>query len=191
MWNYFAECFRTTSDAFTKNEDIFGKVYFPRVVVPLAIVVSNLIKFGIQFLLFLAILLYYFWQGVPLQINILVLTVPLLVIVVAGLSLGFGMIFSSLTTKYRDLTFLITFGIQLAMYATPVIYPLSEAPANYRLLILANPMTSIIEAFRYVFLGAGSFHLINLMYSFGFMMVVLILGLIIFNKTEKTFMDTV
>ncbi len=191
VWNYFAECFKSTSDSFTKNEDIFGKVYFPRVIVPMSVVLSNLVKFAIQLLLFLVIFTYYLLQGAPLVVSGWVLSVPLLIGMVAGLSLGFGMIVSSLTTKYRDLTFLIVFGIQLAMYATPVIYPLSEAPEQYRLFILANPMTAIIEAFRYVFLGAGSFSFVNLLYSFSFMVMVLLLGLLIFNRTEKTFMDTV
>ena len=191
VWNYFAECFKTTSDSFTKNEDIFGKVYFPRVIIPMSVVLSNLVKFAIQFLLFLGIFAYYLLQGVPLVVSGWVGIVPLLIGMVAGLSLGFGMIVSSLTTKYRDLSFLIVFGIQLVMYATPVIYPLSEAPEQYRLFILANPMTAIIESFRYVFLGAGSFHFVNLLYSFTFMIGVLFLGLLIFNRTEKTFMDTV
>ena len=191
VWNYFAECFKTTSDSFTKNEEIFGKVYFPRVIIPMSVVLSNLVKFAIQFLLFLGIFAYYLMQGTPLAVSGWMLLVPLLIGMVAGLSLGFGMIISSLTTKYRDLTFLIVFGIQLAMYATPVIYPLSEAPEKYRLFILANPMTAIIEAFRYVFLGAGSFNVANLLYSFAFMVAVLLVGLLIFNRTEKTFMDTV
>lgn len=191
VWNYFSECFKSTSDSFTKNEDIFGKVYFPRVIVPMSVVLSNLVKFAIQLLLFLGIFIYYLLQGAPLVVSGWVLSVPLLIGMVAGLSLGFGMVVSSLTTKYRDLTFLIVFGIQLIMYATPVIYPLSEAPEQYRLFILANPMTAIIEAFRYVFLGAGSFSFVNLLYSFSFMVVVLLLGLLIFNRTEKTFMDTV
>lgn len=190
-WNYFAECLKTTSDAFKKNEDIFGKVYFPRIIMPLSIVLSNLVKFGIQFLLFLCFWLFYFFQGSDLYIRPEVILLPVLICMVAGLGLGFGMIVSSLTTKYRDLTFLIQFGIQLAMYATPVIYPLATAPEKYRALILINPMTSIIEAFRHIFLGAGSFDIFNLSYSFISMIVVFFIGLLIFQRTERTFMDTI
>ena len=191
IWNYFSECIRATSGAFTANEDIFGKVYFPRVIVPLSTVIANLIRFGIQLALFSLILAYYVAQGVVVDPSWWVLLFPLLIALVAGLSLGFGMIVSSLTTKYRDMTFLVTFGIQLLMYATPVIYPLSEAPEKYRALILANPMSPIIEAFRYTVLGAGSFNGLSLAYSAGFTVVVLILGLLVFNRTEKTFMDVV
>ncbi|MGB3585403.1 MAG: ABC transporter permease [Tunicatimonas sp.] len=190
-WNYFAECLKTTSDAFKKNEDIFGKVYFPRIIMPLAIVSANLVKFGIQFLLFLGFWLFFFLKGTDLYIRPEVLVLPILILMIAGLGLGFGMLISSLTTKYRDLNFLIQFGIQLAMYATPVIYPLETAPEAYRTLILANPMTAIIEAFRHIFLGAGSFSLINLSYSLASMLLILFLGLIVFQRTEKTFMDTV
>lgn len=148
VWNYFAECFKTTSDSFTKNEEIFGKVYFPRVIIPMSVVLSNLVKFVIQFLLFLGIFAYYLLQGTPLVVSGWVLLVPLLIAMVAGLSLGFGMIISSLTTKYRDLSFLIVFGIQLAMYATPVIYPLSEAPEKYRLFLPSySPQLNLIERF--------------------------------------------
>ena len=190
-WNYFAECLRTTSDAFKKNEDIFGKVYFPRIIMPLSIVIANLVKFGIQFLLFLAFWLYFLASGTDLYVRPEILLLPLLILMIAGLGLGFGMLISSLTTKYRDLSFLIQFGIQLAMYATPVIYSLDTAPEQYRSLILANPMTAIIEAFRYVFLGVGSFDVANLSYSLVSMFVVLFAGLLIFQRTEKTFMDTV
>jgi len=191
IWNYFADCVRKTSDSFKKNENIFGKVYFPRVIVPLSTVLSNLIKFIIQFGLFLVFLFYYSFIIDLKSIGIEILLLPFLIFIVAGLSLGLGMITSSLTTKYRDLSFLISFGIQLAMYATPVIYPLSEAPEKYRLFILANPMSSIIETFRYIFLGKGSFDIFSLLYSLCFTVIILFFGLVIFNKTEKTFMDTV
>jgi len=191
LWNYFADCIRKTSDTFKKNENIFGKVYFPRVIVPLSIIFSNLIKFLIQFLLFICIIIYFFYNGVSVNINYSILLLPVLIFITAILSLGCGMILSSLTTKYRDLNFLIGFGIQLAMYATPVIYPLSEAPLKYRVFILANPMSATIETFRYIFLGAGSFNIMNLSYSLFFSIVIFFLGLIIFNRTEKTFMDTV
>jgi lipopolysaccharide transport system permease protein len=191
LWNYFADCLKTTSDTFRKNANLFGKVYFPRAISPLSVTVSNLIKLGIQFLLFLAIYTYYIWAGFPSAFNIYLLAAPALIVITGFLSLGLGMIISSLTTKYRDLSFLIVFGIQLAMYASPVIYPLSEAPEKYHAYILANPMSAIIEAFRYMFLGAGSFNWIHLSYSFSFTIVIVLIGLVIFNKTEKTFMDTV
>ncbi len=191
LWNYFADCLKTTSDTFKRNANLFGKVYFPRAVAPLSIVVSNLIKLGIQFLLFLAIYAYFIWQGFAPGFHLTLLAAPVLIFITALLSLGLGMIISSLTTKYRDLSFLIVFGVQLAMYASPVIYPLSEAPEKYHIYILANPMSSIIEAFRYMFLGAGSFNLIHLAYSTAFTLVVFLVGLAIFNRTERKFMDTV
>ena len=190
-WNYFAECLKTTSDAFKKNEDIFGKVYFPRIIMPMSIVLANLVKFGIQFLLFFCCWLFFFFRDATLRIQTEVLLLPVLILMIAGLGLGFGMLISSLTTKYRDLSFLIQFGVQLAMYATPVIYPLDTAPEHYRTLILANPMTAIIEAFRYTFLGAGSWNLTHLSYSLICMFAILFVGLLVFQRTEKTFMDTV
>ncbi|MGB5944430.1 MAG: ABC transporter permease [Leeuwenhoekiella sp.] len=190
VWNFFAECIRTTANSFKQNENIFGKVYFPRVIVPLSTILSNGMKFGIQFLLFLAILVYFSFQ-IDISINSTLLFLPLLILMTGGLSLGIGMVISSLTTKYRDLTFLIAFGIQLAMYATPVIYPLDEAPEEYRIFILANPMSSIIETFRHIFLGTGTLDFGALLYSFLFTILVLFFGLMVFNKTEKTFMDTV
>jgi len=191
VWNYFADCIRATSDSFKKNENIFGKVYFPRIIVPMATVLSNLLKFGIQFLLFLGFLFYYSFQVNLPSLDVSLLLFPILLIIVAGLSLGLGMLVSSLTTKYRDLTFLISFGIQLAMYATPVIYPLSAAPEKYRVFILANPMSAIIESFRTIFLGTGELEFFSIFYSFTFAIILLVLGLLVFNKTEKTFMDTV
>tara|TARA_B100000929_G_scaffold221579_1_gene177995 strand:+ start:485 stop:1339 length:855 start_codon:yes stop_codon:yes gene_type:complete len=191
VWNYFSDCVRTTSDAFKKNQNIFGKVYFPRVIVPLSTVLSNLVKFGVQFFLFLGFLFYYSFQLELPSLGFSLLLFPLLVLIAAGLSLGFGMIISSLTTKYRDFTFLVSFGIQLAMYATPVIYPLSEAPEKYKILILANPMSSLIETFRTIFLGTGDLNFLNILYSLSFAMILLVFGLLVFNKTEKTFMDTV
>jgi len=191
VWNYFADCVRATSDAFKKNQNIFGKVYFPRIIVPMSTVFSNLIKFGIQFLLFLGFLFYYSFKIDLPVLGFNLLLFPFLILIAAGLSLGFGMLISSLTTKYRDLTFLISFGIQLAMYATPVIYPLSEAPEKYRWLILANPMSSLIETFRTIFLDTGELNILNIFYSFLFAIVLLFFGLLVFNKTEKTFMDTV
>jgi len=191
LWNYFADCFKTTSDTFISNSHIFGKVYFPRLAVPLSVVISNMLKLGIQFLLFLAIYGYFAFNGADIKPNAHALLLPLLILIMALLGLGFGMVFSSLTTKYRDLRFLLQFGIQLLMYGTPVIYPLSEIPEKYRLLILANPISAVIETFKYGFLGTGSFDWAHLSYSIGFAIVVFIGGVILFNRIERTFMDTV
>jgi lipopolysaccharide transport system permease protein len=190
-WGYFADCLTRTSSTFVSNANIFGKVYFPRLVSPLSNVISLLMKFGIQILLFVCFLLYFKFSGADINPGMSILLVPYLLILMAGLGLGFGIIVSSLTTKYRDLSFLVGFGVQLLMYATPVIYPLSAAPEKYRWIILANPMSSIVETFRYAFLGAGTLNTGNLIYSSVFMVVVLAIGILIFNRVEKTFMDTV
>ena len=193
-WNYFADCLTKTSTVFRDNAHIFGKVYFPRLIMPLSIVVSNLVRFGVQMLLFFVMIGYYLVQsemGSLFHPNIYVLLFPVLVLMMALLGLGLGLIITALTTKYRDLAFLITFGVQLMMYATTVIYPLSAAPAKYRWLIELNPMTGIIEAFRYGFLGQGVFSVDSFGYSVIFTLVSLLFGVLIFNKTEKTFVDTV
>lgn len=190
-WNYFADCLTKTSTVFRDNANIFGKVYFPRLIMPLSIVVSNLVRFGVQMLLFFMMIGYYAYTGANFHLNAYVLLFPILVLMMALLGLGLGLIITALTTKYRDLAFLITFGVQLMMYATTVIYPLSAAPAAYKWVIELNPMTGIIEAFRYGFLGEGSLTLQTLGYSVIFTLVSLVLGVIIFNKTEKTFVDTV
>jgi lipopolysaccharide transport system permease protein len=193
-WNYFADCLTKTSTVFRDNANIFGKVYFPRLIMPLSIVVSNLVRFGVQMLLFFVMIGYYLLQdemGSLFQPNIYILLFPVLVLLMALLGLGLGLIITALTTKYRDLAFLITFGVQLMMYATTVIYPLSAAPAKYKWLIELNPMTGIIEAFRFGFLGQGEFTINIFGYSVIFTFVSLILGVLIFNKTEKTFVDTV
>lgn len=190
-WNYFADCLTKTSTVFRDNANIFGKVYFPRLIMPLSIVVSNLVRFGVQMLLFFMMLGYYAFTGAAFAPNAYILLFPILVLQMALLGLGLGLVITALTTKYRDLAFLITFGVQLMMYATTVIYPLSAAPAKYKWLIELNPMTGIIEAFRYGFLGQGEFTLITFGYSVVFTFTSLILGVIIFNKTEKTFVDTV
>ncbi len=191
-WNYFSESFKNTADTFKKNENIFGKVYFPRVIMPLSIVISGLLKFLIQMLLFIGFIVYYWSQGVMLTPHWeLIWLLPFLLMLMGFLGLGFGMIISSLTTKYRDLTFLIQFGIQLLMYAAPVIYPISTIPDKYKWIIMANPVTSIIETFRYIFLGEGLFSWNGLLYSTGLMIVLMFFALIIFNRTEKNFMDTV
>ena len=193
-WNYFADCLTKTSTVFRDNANIFGKVYFPRLIMPLSIVVSNLVRFGVQMLLFFVMIGYYLFLneiGSSFQPNSYILLFPVLVLLMALLGLGLGLIITALTTKYRDLAFLITFGVQLMMYATTVIYPLSASPAKYKWLIELNPMTGIIEAFRFGFLGQGEFTINTFGYSVVFTLISLVLGVIIFNKTEKTFVDTV
>ena len=193
IWNYFAETLSATSNTFVTNASIFGKVYFPRLVLPLSKVISGLIKFAIQFLLFAITWVYFFIKGTAITPDIsgiLVIT-PVVLIIMGGLGLGLGLILSALTTKYRDLGFLISFGIQLGMYATPVIYPLSSITSKYKWVIVANPMSPLIEAFRKVYLGAGELRISALLYSGGSMIIVLLIGVIIFNRVEKTFMDTV
>ena len=192
LWNYFADCLTRNSRVFIDNQHVFGKVYFPRLVVPLSVTISNLVRFLIQFAIFLVIYAwYYFSEGSVVKPNIHILLLPLLVLMAAGLSLGFGIIFSSLTTKYRDLTFLLTFAVQLWMYASPVIYPLNTIPANKQWILVLNPMTSVIETFKYGAIGQGVFSWWHLGYSLLFMVVLLFLGVMIFNKVEKGFMDTV
>lgn len=191
-WFYFADCLNQTSSTFTVNQSMFGKVYFPRLVVPIATVISNLLRFGIQFCLFLAIYFYFFLRGADVHPNWYVLLTPLLVLMLAGLGLGFGILVSSMTTKYRDLTILFTFIVQLWMYGTPIVYPLSMVPeGNLRMFIMANPMTSIIETFKFATLGQGCFSWLALAYSFVFMCVLLVLGIVVFNKVQRSFMDTV
>ncbi len=190
-WNYFADCLTKTSTVFRDNANIFGKVYFPRLIMPLSIVASNLVRFGVQMILFFMMVAYYYFTGADFHMNIFVLLFPVLVLMMALLGLGLGLIITALTTKYRDLAFLISFGVQLMMYATTVIYPLSAAPAKYKWLIELNPMTGIIEAFRYGFLGEGVMTMSTLGYSVIVTLVSLVLGVVIFNKTEKTFVDTV
>jgi lipopolysaccharide transport system permease protein len=191
LWNYFAECLTKTSDTFSANANIFGKVYFPRLIVPLSVVVSNLIRLAIQFLLFIGFWLYFYVKGSPIQVNSTALLLPLLLLLMAGHGLAFGIIISSLTTKYRDLRFLVQFGVQLLMYASPVVYPLSNVPEQYKWILLLNPMTSIIETFKYGFLGAGVFEPMHLVINLVAMIVVLAVSVLIFNKVEKGFMDTV
>jgi lipopolysaccharide transport system permease protein len=192
LWNYFSECFTKASTVFTTNANIFGKVYFPRLIMPLTIVVSNLIKFAIQFLLFLMFYGYFLLNGnKSIEPNTFILLTPLLILLMAGISLGAGMIFSALTTKYKDLTFLLTFGIQLLMYATPVIYPLASIPDQYKTYVLLNPLTAIIETFRYGYLGTGTFSWSALGYSSVSMILLILTGITIFNKVERSFMDTV
>jgi len=192
LWNYFSFCLTATSNTFVGNAAIFGKVYFPRLVMPLSIVISNLIKLGIQFGLVIAAMIYYHFYGFPIQPTVNWLWLPFIVLLMAGISLGLGIIISSLTTKYRDLSYLLTFAVQLAMYATPVAYPLSFLKEkSYVWLIAWNPLTSVMESFRYCLYGSGTVDVQSILYSFGFMIVSLIGGVLLFNKVESTFMDTV
>ncbi|MDR1763028.1 MAG: ABC transporter permease [Dysgonamonadaceae bacterium] len=191
IWNYFQTCILKTSSTFRDNEGIFGKVYFPRLVMPLSTVTSSLYVFGIQLLLFAVVYIYYVITGLHIAPNIYILLLPVLVLMVAGLSLGFGIITSSLTTKYRDLSLLFTFIVQLWMYATPIIYPMSMMSANKQMIAALNPLSPVVEAFRYALLGTGTFNWWYLGYSFAFMCVVLGVGMVIFNKVQRSFMDTV
>lgn len=191
IWTYFANSLVKTSDTFIQNTNLFGKVYFPRLTVPLGILISNIITFSIQFLLFLFFILYFIARGSAVRPNLYVLLLPLLILIMAGLGLGLGIIISSLTTKYRDLRFLVQFGVQLLMFATPVIYPSSTIPERFRGILQLNPITPIVETFRFAFLGAGMVNFGQLAYSFGFMVVVVLVGVVIFNRVEATFMDTV
>lgn len=192
LWNYFSMCLRTTSSTFLTNAAIFGKVYFPRIISPLSVVISNLFKFLIQFIVFLAFYAYYyFFTDYPIHLTPYVLLFPILILLMAGIGLGFGLIISSLTVKYRDLVYLLEFGIQLFMYVTPVIYPLSELKGDMRFFMMLNPLTGVMETFRLAFLGVGYIDLYALLYSVGVMVVLLFLGMIIFNRTEQNFMDVV
>ncbi|MEN9599704.1 MAG: hypothetical protein RL596_2023 [Bacteroidota bacterium] len=191
LWNYFAECLNKTSTVFRDNAAIFGKVYFPRLVMPLSIVVSNLVRLGIQMSLFLLIWLYYLIVENQLHPNLFLLLIPYLVFLMAVIGLGAGMLISALTTKYRDLVFLLSFGVQLLMYGTPVIYSMSSLPIKYAFLIKANPLSAIIETFRYAFTGSGSFSWYLLAYSSVWAFILLTFGTLVFNKVEKSFMDTV
>ncbi len=190
-WSYFASCLNSTSNTFVSNAGIFGKVYFPRLTLPISVVISNLVQFFIQLFLLICFMIYFKIIGANFHLTIYVLLLPILLILMAALGLGFGIIISSLTTKYRDLTNLVSFGVQLWMYLSPVIYPLSSIPAKYQIYALINPLTPIIETFRYALLGAGSFNFLHLLYSIVFTIVVLAIGILLFNKVEQSFMDTV
>jgi len=191
IWNYFSDSLRLTSDTFVKNAGLYGKIYFPRIITPLSVVSSNLVKFGIQFSLFLAVFLYYYFNNSQIQPNITLFLIPFYIIILAIMSLGFGLIISAVTTKYRDLTFLIQFGIQLWIYITPVIYPISKVPEKYRWIVMVNPVSSLVESFKYSFTGSGNFSLGRILYSGIFSIILFFAGVAIFNRTEKTFMDTV
>lgn len=192
IWNYFSSCLISTSNTFVANAYIFGKVYFPRLVMPISVVLSNMVKFGIQMLLLLLVMLWYAVKGSTIHIWATVLFIPILLIMMAGMGLGLGIIISSLTTKYRDFTVLVTFGVQLLMYATPVVYPMSVVEnVQLKFWLSINPLTPMVEAFRYALLGVGTFDTVQLLYSALFIIIVLLLGLLLFGKVEKTFMDTV
>jgi lipopolysaccharide transport system permease protein len=190
-WNYFSTTLLKTSDTFTSNASIFGKVYFPRLTVPVSIVISNLIQFGIQFLLLALVMIYYSFNGFDFKFDLTLILIPFMLIVLAGMGLGFGIIISSLTTKYRDLKQLVSFGVQLWMYITPVIFPLSSIEGKYKIFFLINPLTGIVETFRTILLGIGQINYYNLGYSTVFMLVLLIIGTVLFNRIERNFMDFV
>ena len=193
-WNYFADCLTKCSDTFNANQQIFGKVYFPRLVVPFSIVISNLIKMGIQFMLFLTVYLWYLFGQGQFAPNATVLLFPLLILMLGFLGLGFGLLISSMTTKYRDLRFLVSFGVQLWMYATPIIYPLSVMKASYPdklWVIAANPLTAIVETFKYGFTSVGVFEWDYLLYSLGVTVSVMLFGIMVFNRVQKSFMDVI
>jgi len=194
LWNYFSESLTKTADTFLTNQAIFGKVYFPRLIAPLSTTITGLIKMFIQYALFAVLYIYFVVKGVPVRPNVYALLFPVLILILAFLSLGFGIIISSMTTKYRDLKFLITFAVQLWMYATPVIYPLSVMEGSYKKymwFIQANPVTSVIETFRFGFLGQGTFTWLSLGYSALFSILILLIGIIVFNKVERSFMDVI
>lgn len=192
-WQYFSDCLNSTSATFTANQGIFGKVYFPRLIIPLATVTSNLLRMGIQLLMLIIVYAYFLiFTDFQLSVNWTFALFPLMIVVLAGLALGFGMIISSMTTKYRDLTIFFNFVISLWMYATPIIYPLSTITNPDLLLVMSlNPVTGIIEAFKYSILGVGEFSWSLLGYSAGFMVVILTIGIVIFNKVQRSFMDTI
>jgi len=194
-WNYFRDCLNNTSSTFTKNQNIFGKVYFPRVILPMSITISNLLKFGIQLLIFIGFFIYYYATGYKLSINSNIVLFPVYVVIMAMLGLGLGMIFSSLTTKYRDLTVLLTFAVQLLMYVSAVPYPMSEAKSKFPPLVASiveyNPLTQIMEGFRYMLLDIGEFNFVRFVYTLGISLFIFLIGLVIFNRTEKSFIDTV
>ena len=191
IWNYFADCLNKTSDTFVSNAGIFGKVYFPRLTVPVSIVITNLITFAIQFLLFLAFLAYFYYAGSDIRPNLWILLTPFLLFQMAALGLGLGILISSLTTKYRDLRYVVGFGVQLWMYATPIVYPMSQIPEKWQWLFAMNPMAAIIETARYAFLGSSSVRPWDLGISFGVTVLILLTGIVLFSRIEKTFMDTV
>jgi lipopolysaccharide transport system permease protein len=190
-WHYFSDCLGKTSNVFMENAHVFGKVYFPRIIMPLSILCSNLIKFGIYLFIMLVMTAWYVHKGQVPGVNAYALLLPVLLLLIAMLGLGVGMIVSSFTTKYRDIAFLVGFGVQLLMWASTVVYPLSEAPPRFKPLVALNPMTPLLETFRYGFLGAGTFSWSALGTSAITVLVISCVGLIAFNKAERTFIDTI
>ena len=191
LWSYFSSCFNRASSTFLSNARIFGKVYFPRLVMPLSGIIYNSITFIVQFVMFVILVAVYAFNGANVHPNILVLALPVLIIQTALLGTGTGLIISSLTTKYRDLNVLVSFGLTLWMYITPIVYPVSQISDNFRWIMLLNPVAPIVETFRYAFLGNGSFEWFFLLISAAVTVVVLIVGMIVFNQVEKNFIDTV
>ncbi len=191
IWNYFSKCLTSTSNTFTGNAGLFGKVYFPRLVIPISVVISNLFQFLVQFILLLGFWVYFWFRGAALSLSWAMLLLPAYVFLAGLMGLGFGLLVSSMTTKYRDLAFLLNFGMQLWMYGTPIVYPLSQVPDRWRLWIELNPMTPIVEGFRKALLGVGTLQDWQLLYIVVFVIVILFAGVIIFNKVEQSFMDTV
>lgn len=190
FWNYFSECFNKTATVFKDNANLFGKVYFPRIISPLSIVLSNLMRFGIQFCLFLTLFAWYLMKG-QISPNLAILWFPVTVFTMATMGLGFGMLFSAMTTKYRDMVFLLQFGVQLLMYATPVIYPASQMPANVAKYLSWNPLVPLFETTRYGFMGSGTYSPSAMLYSITFAVILFLISTVTFNRVERTFMDTV
>ena len=190
LWGYFSTCLTTVSGVFNANAGIFGKVYFPRLIMPLTIMISNLMKFGVQFLLFICFVIYFTLQN-QIQPNNWIMLTPLIIVLMALISMGIGLILSSMTTKYKDLNQLIGFGVQLFMYATPVIYPSSSVPLDYQWVVELNPLVGLFDYMRFAYLGVGEFTILDLVYPSIFSIVILAIGVLVFNKTQKTFMDTV
>lgn len=190
-WNYFSSCLNSTSNTFIANAGIFGKVYFPRLAVPVSVVIINLLTFAIQFTLLLAFIAYFKMKDAPIHMTGHLVLLPFLILQMAALGLGLGILVSALTTRYRDLAFVMGFGVQLWMYATPIVYPLSQVPAHLYPIVAANPMTAIVETFRFALLGAGTFSVSSLAISMAETLVILVLGIIVFSRVEKSFMDTV
>lgn len=190
-WNYFSGCLTSTSDTFVANAGVFGKVYFPRLTVPVSVVITNMIRYLIQYVIFIIVLGIFMYRGTPLNLGWTIALTPVLLLYMALMSLGFGIWISSLTTKYRDLRFALPFFVQLWMYATPVVYPLSLIPEKYKMIIALNPMVPVVELFRYAYLGAGTINQQYIFMSISFTLFILVTGIILFNRIEKTFMDTV
>jgi lipopolysaccharide transport system permease protein len=194
LWNYFKSCLSGTSNTFTANAGIFGKVYFPRVIMPISVVISNLVRFGIQLLIFIAFYLYYYFNGADISLNRYTILLPILILIMGGLGLGLGMIISSMVTKYRDLKVLVEFGIQLLMYISAVMYPVAyfaEKLPEYVWIVKYNPLAVVIEMVRYILLNTGTFSSTMLFYTLGITFITLFLGIVVFNKVEKSFIDTV